>query len=109
MIPNREIRTLTNATCYKLIIACNVEATANEPVFIQTSLGNVPVLCKFANTLYANQLNKRRMYRVGYGNENDNYDLGQFTVQCNVNPRGTIATTTTASGESVTPDVTRKK
>lgn len=108
LIPNREVKTLTNATCYKLIIACNVEATANLPVYIQTALGNIPVLCRFANTLYANQLNKRRMYRIGYGNENDNYDLGQFTIQCNVNPRGTIATTT-GTGESMTPNVTRKK
>jgi len=95
LIPNREIKTLTNANCYKLIIACNVEATSNLPIYIQTSLGNVPCLCKFSNTLYANQLNKRTMYRVGYGNENDNYTLGQFTIQSNVCPRGTIVETTT--------------
>ena len=84
LIPNREVKTLVNATCYKLIIACNVEATSNLPVFIQTTLGNIPVLCRFANTLYANQLKKRTMYRIGYGNANDNYELGQFTMQSNV-------------------------
>lgn len=96
LIPNQEVKTLTNATCYKLIIACNVEATANLPVFIQTALGNIPVLCRFSDTLYANQLNKRTMYRIGYGNANDNYTLGQFTMQCNVCPKAeTTATTKT--------------
>ena len=90
LIPNREIKTLVNASCYKIIIACDVEATANLPVFIQTSLGNIDVLCRFGNTLYANQLRKRTMYRIGYGNENDNYTNGQFTIQSNVCPRGTI-------------------
>ena len=94
LVPNQEVKTLTNATCYKLIIACNVEATANLPVFIQTTLGNIPVLCRFANTLYANQLRKRTMYRIGYGNANDNYDLGQFTIQSNVCPKSETVTAT---------------
>lgn len=94
LIPNQEVKTLTNATCYRIIIACNVEATSNLPVFIQTALGNIPVLCRFSNTLYANQLNKRTMYRIGYGNANDNYTLGQFTMQSNVCPKSeTIPTT----------------
>ena len=87
LIPNQEVKTLTNATCYKLIIACNVEATANLPVYIQTALGNIPVLCRFSDTLYANQLNKRTMYKIGYGSANENYTLGQFTMQCNVCPK----------------------
>ena len=91
LVPNREVKTLTNATCYKLIIACNVEATSNLPVFIQTALGNIPVLCRFSNTLYANQLKKRIMYRIGYGDENSNYTLGQFTMQCNVCPKSALA------------------
>jgi S-adenosylmethionine synthetase len=100
LVPNQEVKTLTNATCYKLIIACNVEATANLPVFIQTTLGNIPVLCRFANTLYANQLRKRTMYRIGYGNANDNYDLGQFTIQSNVCPKSeTVATTVTTTSK----------
>lgn len=98
LIPNQEVKTLMNATCYKMIIACNVEATANLPVYIQTALGNIPVLCRFANTLYANQLSKRTMYRIGYGNANDNYDLGQFTMQCNVCPKSeTVEATQTIS------------
>lgn len=92
LIPNQEVKTLINATCYKIIIACNVEAEENLPVFIQTSLGNIPVLCRFSNTLYANQLNKRTMYRIGYGNANDNYTLGQFTMQSNVCPKSETVT-----------------
>lgn len=97
LIPNREVKTLTNATCYKLIIACNVEATSNLPVFIQTALGNVPVLCRFSNTLYANQLQKRTMYRIGYGDANDNYTLGQFTMQSNVCPKSAVVEVTKGS------------
>ena len=92
LIPNQEVKNLTNATCYRLIIACNVEATSNLPVFIQTALGNIPVLCRFSNTLYANQLQKRRMYVVGYGSANDNYTLGQFTMQSNVCPKSNVVT-----------------
>ena len=90
LVPNRAVNTVVNASNYRLIIACNVEATANLPVFIQTTLGNIPVLCKYGNTLYANQLNKRRMYCIGYGNENTNYEDGQFVIFSRVNPRGTI-------------------
>ena len=98
LIPNREVKTLVNATCYRMIIACNVEATANLPVFIQTAIGNIPVLCRFSDTLYANKLNKRTMYRIGYGNANDNYELGQFTMQSNVCPKSeTVAITTTSA------------
>lgn len=102
LIPNREVKTLVNATCYRLIIACNVEATANEPVFIQTALGNIPVLCRFSDTLYASQLKKRTMYKIGYGNENSNYTLGQFTMQCNVCARGTVAETTQSTTQNGT-------
>ena len=112
LVPNREVKTLLNANCYNLIIACNVEATANLPVFIQTVLGNIPVLCRYSNTLYANQLQKRTMYRIGYGNANDNYDLGQFTIQGNVCPKAstTTATTETTDTTDVNPSVdTRKK
>jgi hypothetical protein len=94
LIPNQEVKNLTNATCYKLIIACNVEATANLPVLIQTALGNIPVLCRFGNTLYANQLQKRKMYMIGYGNANTDYTLGQFTMQSNVCPKSTVVAQT---------------
>jgi hypothetical protein len=110
LIPNREVKILTNTTCYKIIIACNVEATSNLPVFIQTALGNIPVLCRFSNTLYANQLKKRTMYKIGYGNANDNYTLGQFTMQSNVCPKSeTVTTTTTTDDTTEVNSNTRKK
>lgn len=102
LVPNQEVKNLTNATCYRLIIACNVEATANNPVFIQTALGQIPVLCRFANTLYANQLKKRTMYKIGYGSENENYTLGQFVMQSNVCPRAEIEAVTTTENKNAT-------
>ena len=95
LVPNREVKVLTNATCYRMIIACNVEATSNLPVFIRTALGDIPVLCRFSNTLYANQIKKRTMYRIGYGDANDNYALGQFTMQSNVCPKANVVSATT--------------
>ena len=94
LVPNREVKVLTNTTCYRMIIACNVEATSNLPVFIQTALGNIPVVCRFSNTLYANQLKKRTMYRIGYGDANSNYPIGQFAMQSNVCPKSAIVETT---------------
>ena len=94
LIPNREIRNLTNTGNYRLIIACNVEASANLPVYIQTDLGNIPVLCKYSNQIIANMLNKRINYPIGYGNENPNYPEGQFVILscCNLNARGVEST-----------------
>lgn len=89
LIPNRTIKTLTNCGCYRLVICCNATATSNEPVFIQTTAGNIPVLCKAGNTMYANQLKKRVNYSIMYGNDNGNYKLGQFVVQDRVCPKST--------------------
>ena len=96
LIPSKTILNLTNATNYRLIIACNVNATENLPVVIQTSVGNIPVLCKYGNELYANQLNKRVNYPIGYGNANSNYTDGQFVIlSCNcINQKSTTNTTT---------------
>ena len=73
LIPNRAIKTLENAGCYRLIICCNATATANLPVFIQVNGVNIPVLCKAGNTMYANQLQKRVPYAIMYGNQNAGY------------------------------------
>ena len=96
LVPNNTIKNLTNTGNYKLVCACNIpEATANLPVYIQTSLGNIPVLCKYGNTVLANMLNRRVLYPIGYGNENENYTEGQFIIQsCRcLNPRGEETTT----------------
>lgn len=99
LIPNRTIRNLENTKNYGLVLCCGANATANLPVFIQTGIGNIPVLCRYGNTLYANQLNRRVRYPIGYGNQNDNYENGQFVItSCScINPRSTTSTTTTTT------------
>ena len=104
LVPNRTIQTLTNTGSYKLIICCSATAESNLPVFIQVGATNIPVLCKAGNTIYANQLQKRKCYTVMYGNENDNYANGQFVIQNCVRPRAAEIPATT-----VTATVERKK
>lgn len=90
LIPNREVKNLINAGSYGLVICCGAAATANLPVFIRTALADIPVLCKAGNTMYANQLNTRMRYPIMYGNQNDNYENGQFVITCRVNPKGVV-------------------
>lgn len=96
LIPNTPIKNLTNTGNYRLILATNIpEATANYPVAIQVGTNNIPVLCKYANEVLANQLNRRVNYPIGYGNQNSGYTNGQFVItSCNcLNQRGTETTT----------------
>ena len=94
LIPNRTVKNLTNAETYGLVICNNVAATANLPVFIRTNIGDIPVLCKAGNTMYANQLDTRIRYPIIYGSMNENYTDGQFIILSCVSPRSTITTTT---------------
>ena len=87
LVPNREVRNLTNAGCYGLVICCGTAAAANLPVFIRTTIADIPVLCKAGNTMYANQLNTRIRYSIMYGNQNENYIDGQFVITSRVCPR----------------------
>ena len=83
LIPNRTVlkNNLGNRCKYNLIIACGLNASASLPVFIQTDQGNIPVLDKYANIVYSNQLKNRTRYCVGYGNDNVAvYELGQFVI-----------------------------
>lgn len=81
LIPNQSI-TPSNLSCGRLIIACNINTpTANEPLYIQTSAGNAPLLCRFGNNILANQINKRVPYSIAYGNMNSSYPVGQFVLQ----------------------------
>ena len=89
LIPNRAIKTIENTGTYRLVICNNAVATANYPVFIQVNNINIPILCKAGNTMYANQLEKRKSYSIMYGNENTNYVNGQFVIQNCVNPKAT--------------------
>jgi len=91
LIPNMNVKTLTNTDTYGLVICSNAGATANRPVLITTDLGDIPVLCKAGNTVYANQLNTRVRYSVMYGNENEDYENGQFVIQNCINPRSAIS------------------
>ena len=90
LIPNRQVKNLTNTYSYGIVICCGAAATANLPVFIRTAIADIPVLCKAGNTMYANQLNTRMRYPLMYGNQNDNYENGQFVITCRVNPRGVV-------------------
>lgn len=91
LIPNREVKNLINAQTYKLIICNNVSAEENLPVFIRTNVGDIPVLCKAGNTMYANQLDTRTRYPIIYGSMNENYVNGQFVILSRVSPRSVIA------------------
>ena len=97
LIPNREIKNLTNTGNYRLIIACNINTPAsNYPLAIQVGTNNIPVLCKYGNEVLANQVNKRVNYPIGYGNNNSNYTDGQFVItscEC-LNARGTESAVT---------------
>lgn len=93
LIPNRSVKNLVNGNTYGLVICNSSVATANLPVFIQTEIGNIPVLCKAGNTMYANQLDKRVRYPIIYGNLNTNYENGQFIILSCVSPRSTISST----------------
>ena len=96
LIPNREIKNLTNCGNYGLVLCCGSSASQNLPVYIQTSIGNVPLLCKYGNEIYSSQLNRRYRYPLGYGNQNSNYERGQFIItSCNcINQRSTIEPST---------------
>lgn len=87
LVPNRDIKTLENTGCYKLIICCNATATENLPVNIQVNGVSIPVLCKAGNEVFANQLTKRRCYTIMYGNDNPNYINGQFVIQNCIKPK----------------------
>lgn len=111
LIPNRAIKTLENCGCYRLVICCNATATTNLPVNIQVNGVSIPVLCKAGNTMYANQLVKRKNYSIMYGNQNENYTNGVFVVQDRVCPRASQVpseTTTSDNSSEVNPDMRKK-
>ena len=91
LIPNREVKNIVNVETYGLVLCNNLAATANLPVFIRTDVGDIPVLCKAGNTVYANQLNTRVRYPIIYGDMNINYPDGQFVILSCINPRSAIA------------------
>ena len=107
LIPNKSI-TPSNLGSGRLIIACNINTpTANEPLYIQTSAGNCPVLCRYGNNLLANQVNKRVAYPIVFGNQNSSYPEGQFVItSCScLNGRGTITEVTATNEDDVNASI----
>ena len=96
LVPNRDIKTLENTGCYRLVICCNAVATANLPVYIEVNGVSIPVLCKAGNVVYSSQLQKRRNYGIMYGNENPEYVNGQFVIQDRICPRASTIPATEA-------------
>ena len=100
LVPNREIKTLDNTGCYRLVICCNATATANLPVYIQVGTTPIPVLCKAGNVVYSSQLKKRVNYGIMYGNENPLYSAtGQFVIQDKICPRASTIPAVVATSE----------
>ena len=101
LIPSTTItaQKLVDLNKYRLVIACNLKATANLPVYIQAEIGNIPLLCKFAgNNIFPDQLKTRKCYTIVYGNNNVLSSIGQFVLQncvCPTKGRGTTGSLTT--------------
>ena len=98
---------------YRLVIQCNLRATANLPIYIQTAIGNIPLWCRFAgNNVFPDQIRSRRCYTIVYGNNNVLSSIGQFVLQnpvCPTRGRGTDATTSVANGSEVIQTTTNAK
>lgn len=82
LVPSRVVKkdNLQNLGDYRLRLACGLKATDALQVFIQTDSGNVPILCKYGNMVFSNQLKTRKYYNIGYGNTNTDYANGQFVI-----------------------------
>ena len=84
--PNRKVKreNLGDRCKYSLVIGCGLKVSKNLPLFVETDDGNVPLLDKFGDIVYANQLSTRKRYVLGYGNNNNSYNVGQFIVYNNL-------------------------
>lgn len=99
LIPSTSITSskLFDLNKYRLVIQCNLRATTNLPVYIQTAIGNIPLWCRFAgNNIFPDQLRSRRCYTIVYGNNNVVSSIGQFVLQNSVCPTRGRGTETTA-------------
>ena len=87
LIPSNTIENddLINLFKYRLIIPCNLSASSVLPVYIQTALGNIPLLCsRSGNSVMSNNIRKMTNYILVYGNENSEYEDGQFVLRNSV-------------------------
>ena len=101
LVPARTITAtnLTNTGNYRLRLACGLKATSALPVFLQVGSNNIPILCKYGNNVYSNQIKTRKYYNIGYGNGNTSYTNGQFIIFNCICP-GTITITTGTESKS---------
>ena len=77
---------LINAYRYIIIIPCTLTTESVLPIYLQTTLGNIPILCnRTANPVISNQIRKMTNYILTYGNQNALYPSGQFVLRnaCN--------------------------
>ena len=86
LVPSRAVKleNLGDRCKYFLIIGCGLKTSKSAMIRITTDKGEVPLLDKFGNNVYSNQLSTRKRYVVGYGNNNQEYDKGQFILYENL-------------------------
>ena len=82
LVPNRTVKkaNLGDRCTYYVIVGCGLKMSKSLPLFIKTDEGAVPILDKFGNRVFSNQLRNRYRYCIGYGNNNDLYEKGQFIL-----------------------------
>lgn len=83
LIPTNTISStdLINLFKYKLVIPCNLKADSNLPIFIQTELGNIPLLKSISgNSALPSDIRKMTYYLLVYGNKNSANEFGQFII-----------------------------
>ena len=103
LIPSKTLYPLDNCQNVEMIICTSIPSiTTILPVFISTSIGNLPVLCRIGNSFMIDQLNSRRCYHMAFGN-NPNH----FLIKDCVCPSKRFVTTT-SSTESQTVTINSK-
>ena len=82
LVPNRVVKkaNLGDRCKYFVVIGCGLQWTKSLPLFIKTDEGAVPLLDKYGNRVFSNQITNRKRYCIGYGNNNDLYEKGQFIM-----------------------------
>ena len=104
-IPNESIfedKTITNCIkFYKMLLDKEVTKESEEFVlkYLKILIQAIVIIRefrdKYGNEILANQVNKRVNYPIGYGNQNSNYENGQFVIlSCNcLNARSVVTET----------------
>lgn len=83
LFPNRIIKNenLGDLCKYNLIIGCGLQCEESLPVVLITENAKIPILNKFGNEVYYNQIKRNRYaFCLGYGDNNTLYPDGQFVI-----------------------------